>query len=59
MNTDHVKLTVNGDVDVDYYLKLAHKLRQEEVARLTTSAASWFADVFHIRHDGKAHHVAH
>ncbi|WP_430460479.1 RSP_7527 family protein [Thalassolituus sp. LLYu03] len=59
MNTDNVKLTASGNVDVNYYVKLAHKLRQEEVARLTSSTVAWFSDVFHIRHDVKAHKVAH
>lgn len=59
MNTDNVKLTATGEVDVNHYLQLAHTLRQQEIARLTRKAVAWFSDVFHIHHDVKAHKVAH
>ena len=57
MNTDNVKLTASGEVDVNHYLKLAHTLRQQEIARLTRSALAWFSGVFHIRHDIKSHAI--
>jgi len=53
MKRDEVKLDPYGEVDVDYYVELAKKQRQQAVAEMFNAAGGWFAKVLHVKNSAQ------
>ncbi len=49
MPAQDIKLTADGQIDYDFYIKLAHQQRAEFTAQLFKKAANWFMGLFKVR----------